>query len=76
MGSSAGMIRRRFFLVETVGGGIGDCGTFLDLGAPVPFFSERIFKMKDGLFVRNSFAFVPSYKELPSAVARQIRHRV
>ena len=76
MGSSIGMNRRRFVLVETVGGGIGDCGTFLDLGAPVPFFPERIFKMKDCLFVRNSFALVPSYKELPSAVARRILRRV
>src|ERR1700748_3003801 len=62
----------RVFLIETRGGGVGHCGTFLALGALVPFFPERIFKMKDGLFVRNSFALVPSCKELPSAVAQRI----
>lgn len=54
----------RFFLIEIVGVMIGacHCKPLLDLTAPL--FAERIVKMNDGLFLRNSFALDPSYRKL------------
>jgi hypothetical protein len=62
-GSCAASNGARFFLIEIVGARIGacHCKPLLDLTAPL--LAERIVKMNDGLFVRNSFALDPSCKK-------------